>query len=100
MKSASVARSLFALGLGGGVAVTLNAHRHPSSPWWDVRVGSTRLRRSDLPVVGTIALATASVLRSSGHRSAARALAGLGLGAALGATGTGLAEPLPAVESP
>lgn len=74
--------------------VTLNAHRHPSSPWWDERVGQTRLRRSDLPVVGTAALVAATALRSTGHRGAALALTGLGLGASLGATGTGLVEPL------
>lgn len=95
MKSAALAKGLFALGLGGGIVVTRNAHRHPSSPWWDERVGRTRLRRSDLPVVGTIALGLVPVLRATGHASAARAITGLGLGAALGATGTGLAEPLP-----
>lgn len=85
----------FTLGLGGGVAVTLNAHRHPSAPWWDERVGTTRLRRSDLPVGGTIALGAAAFAASRGHWRVARLLAALGVGAALGATGTGLAEPLP-----
>ena len=37
-----------ALGLGAGVAVTQRAHRAPISPWFEGRVGGTRLRRSDL----------------------------------------------------
>jgi hypothetical protein len=95
MNAAAWARSLFALGLGGGVVVTLHAHRHPSAPWWDARVAQSRLRRSDLPVVGTAALTAAVVIRASGHRGAALALTGLGLGASLAATGTGFLEPLP-----
>lgn len=86
-----------ALGLGAGVAVTLQAHRAPLSPWWEARVGSTRLRRSDLPLGGAIALIAAIKLARAGHPGLARASAGLGLGAALGAVGTGLAEPLPPV---
>lgn len=95
MTPVRAATALFAIGLGGGVVVTRNAHRHPSSPWWEERVGRTRLRRADLPLVGTIAFALVPALRASGHRSAGVALAGLGAGAALGAVGTGLAEPLP-----
>lgn len=88
--------ALFTVGLGGGVVVTLRAHRKPSSPWWDVRVGRSRLRRSDLPVVGAIGFAVVPLLRTAGRPAAASALAGFSTGAALGAVGTGLAEPLPA----
>jgi hypothetical protein len=45
-----------ALGLAAGVAVTRHAHEAPSSPWWDGRVGTTPLRRSDLPLGGVAAL--------------------------------------------
>lgn len=85
-----------ALGLAAGVAVTRHAHESPSSPWWDERVGATPLRRSDLPLGGAVALLLARRLRKSGHRGTARTVAGLGLGAALGAVGTGLMDPLPA----
>lgn len=84
-----------AAGLAAGVAVTRQAHRDPISPWWDVRVGSTRLRRSNLPVGGTLALLFALVLRGRGRPRAAAVMAGLGVGAAAGAVGTGLADPLP-----
>jgi hypothetical protein len=84
-----------ALGLAAGVAVTRRAHESPSSPWWDGRVGSTPLRRSDLPVGGVVALLLARRLRKAGRRGTARTVAGLGLGAALGAVGTGLMDPLP-----
>ncbi|PZS20000.1 MAG: hypothetical protein DLM57_02785 [Pseudonocardiales bacterium] len=84
-----------ALGLAAGVAVTRHAHESPSSPWWDERVGSTPLRRSDLPVGGTLAFVAARSLRRRGHRGTAGVVRGLGLGAALGAVGTGLLDPLP-----
>jgi len=84
-----------ALGLAAGVAVTRHAHEAPSSPWWDGRVGTTPLRRSDLPVGATVAFVLARTLRKRGYRGAAGVLRGLGLGAALGAVGTGLADPLP-----
>lgn len=84
-----------AVGLAAGVAVTRHAHEAPSSPWWDERVGSTQLRRSDLPMGGTVAFVLASGLRRIGARGAARAVRGLGVGAALGAVGTGLMDPLP-----
>jgi hypothetical protein len=87
--------ALAALGLGAGVAVTRHAHRVPASPWWDERVGRSKLRRSDLPVGGAAALLTAVVLRATGQRRAAWAIAALGVGAAAGALGTGFAEPLP-----
>lgn len=83
-----------ALGLAAGIAVTRHAHSDPSSPWWDERTGSTSLRHSDLPVGGTIALLIAFVLR---RRRVAATVAGLGIGAALGAVGTGLMDPLPPV---
>jgi hypothetical protein len=89
------AAALAALGLGAGVAVTRHAHRVPAAPWWDERVGRSKLRRSDLPVGGAAALLTAVVLRSAGQRRAAWAIAALGAGAAAGALGTGFAEPLP-----
>jgi hypothetical protein len=89
------AAALAALGLGAGVAVTRHAHRVPASPWWNERVGRSKLRRSDLPVGGAAALLTAVVLRTAGQRRAARAIAALGAGAAAGALGTGFAEPLP-----
>jgi hypothetical protein len=84
-----------ALGLGAGVAVTRHAHRIPASPWWDQRVGQSKLRRSDLPAGGAVALLTAAVLHATGQRRAALAVAALGIGAAAGALGTGFAEPLP-----
>jgi hypothetical protein len=83
------------IGLAAGVAVTRHAHERALSPWWDQRVGSTPLRRSDLPLGGVAALLVARALHRRGHRGAARTVAGLGLGAALGALGTGLADPLP-----
>jgi hypothetical protein len=89
------AAALAALGLGAGVAVTRHAHRVPASPWWDERVGRSKLRRSDLPVGGAAALLTAVVLGTAGQRRAAWAIAALGIGAAAGALGTGFAEPLP-----
>jgi hypothetical protein len=58
-------------------------------------VGRSKLRRSDLPVGGAAALLTAVVLRTTGQRRAAWAVAALGAGAAAGALGTGFAEPLP-----
>jgi hypothetical protein len=94
MKLASVT-AFVAVGLGAGVAVTLRAHRAPVSPWWDQRAGNTRLRRSDLPAGGTAALLAAAVLRGTGRNRAALATAALGIGAAAGALGTGLAQPLP-----
>jgi len=84
-----------ALGLAAGIVVTRRSHRAAISPWWDERVGPTRLRRSDLPVGGTLALLTAAALRQLGHPGAAGVIAGLGVGAAAGAVGTGLAHPLP-----
>jgi hypothetical protein len=85
-----------ALGLGAGVAVTQQAHRAPLSPWWDGRVAGTRLRRSDMPVGGTVALLVAGRLRGTGRRRVSAFVTGLGLGAAFGAVGTGLLDPLPA----
>lgn len=91
--------SIIATGLGAaaGVAVTRHAHASPVSPWWDERVGSTPLRRSDLPMGGTVALVLSRSLRKRGCRRTARLLGGLGVGAALGAVGTGLLDPLPPV---
>ena len=83
------------VGLALGVVVTRHSHRSPSSPKWALRVGRTRLRRSDLPVGGTLALAVALVLALAGQSDAAVVVAALGLGAAAGAVGTGLADPLP-----
>jgi hypothetical protein len=84
-----------AVGLAAGVKVTRHSHASPSSPGWAKRVGRTRLRRSDLPVGGTLALATALVLQLAGQSGAALVVAGLGAGAAVGALGTGLTDPLP-----
>jgi hypothetical protein len=84
-----------ALGFGAGVAVTQQAHRAPLSPWWDARVASTPLRRSDLPIGGTAALLVSLWLRGRGHRCQAGFARGLGLGATIGAVGTGLLDPLP-----
>src|ERR1019366_4533668 len=63
------------LGLSAGVAVTHHAHRVPASPWWDRPAGRSRLRRSDLPVGDGAALLVAAVLRGTGQRRAALALA-------------------------
>lgn len=84
-----------AVGLAAGIAVTRRAHRDPISPWWDVRVGRTGLRRSDLPVGGTLAGLAAALLRRAARPRAAAIVVGLGVGAAAGAVGTGLADPLP-----
>jgi hypothetical protein len=84
-----------AIGVGAGVAVTRHAHRAPVSPWWDQPAGHSGLRRSDLPAGGTAALLVAAVLRGTGQRRAALAVAALGIGAAVGALATGFAEPLP-----
>src|ERR1022692_418708 len=94
MKHGGIATFL-AIGLGAGIAVTLRAHRAPVSPWWDQRVGRSRMRRSDLPVGGTAALLAAAVLRGTGRPGAALAVAALGTGAAVGAVGTGWTEPVP-----
>lgn len=85
-----------AAGLGAAIAVTQHAHTDPISPWWNERVATTNLRRSDLPVGGTVLALVALRLRLKGRRRTARVIAGLALGAALGAVGTGLADPLPA----
>lgn len=92
---ALVAAAAAAAGLTAGVAVTRHSHRSPSSPGWALRVGRTRLRRSDMPVGGTLALRAAVVLRATGRSGPASVVAALGAGAALGAVGTGLADPLP-----
>jgi hypothetical protein len=94
MRTGAAAIVAATFGLTLGVAVTRRAHRHPSSPAWAARVGSSRLRRADLPVGGTSALVVAGVLRRAGRSKAALIVAALGLGATLGAVGTGLAEPL------
>ncbi|MEA2825783.1 MAG: hypothetical protein QOG43_222 [Actinomycetota bacterium] len=83
------------VGLAAGVVVTRHSHRSPSSPGWALRVGRTRLRRSDLPVGGTAALILALVLAVAGQSHLAVVVAALGIGAAVGAVGTGLADPLP-----
>ena len=75
--------------------VTLHSHRHPSSPGWAKRVGPTRLRRSDMPLVGVLALLVATVLARLGHRGSAAVAAGLAVGATTGALGTGILDPLP-----
>jgi hypothetical protein len=93
MKLASFT-ALVGAGLGAGVAVALRAHRAPVSPWWDQRVGCSRLRRSDLPVGGTAALLAAVAMHRAGRGPAALAATAVGIGAAAGALGTGLAEPL------
>jgi hypothetical protein len=84
-----------ALGIGAEVAVTQQAHRAPLSPWWDAHVATTPLRRSDLPIGGTAALVLSAWLRARGHRRQAGFVRGLGIGAAIGAVGTGLGDPLP-----
>ena len=84
-----------AAGLAAGIVVTRHAHRAPSSPLWAKPLPGTRLRTADLPVGGTVALVAAGLLKIAGRHGAAVATAGLALGAALGALGTGIAEPLP-----
>lgn len=95
MGIAVIALAAVVLGLAAGIVVTRHSHRSPSSPGWAERVGNTRLRRSDLPVGGTLALVVALVLQLVGQSGAALVVAGLGVGAAVGAVGTGLADPLP-----
>lgn len=85
----------FVVGLAVGVVVTRHSHRAPASPGWAERVGRTHLRRSDLPLGGTLALAAALVLRLTGRPYPASVVAALGMGAAAGALGTGLVDPLP-----
>jgi hypothetical protein len=86
--------ALAAVGFVAGVMVTRHAHRAPRSPGWHKRVGTTRLCRADLPVGGTLALTAALVLTRTGRSGPALAVAALGAGAALGAVGTGLLDPL------
>jgi hypothetical protein len=93
--TAIIVTAFIAIGAGAGVAVTRHAHRAPASPWWDQRAGRSTLRRSDLPVGGTVALLVAAVLRGAGQRRAAQAATALGIGAAAGALATGFLEPLP-----
>lgn len=83
------------IGLGGSAAATYRAHRKPMSPEWDDPVGDTRLRRSDLPIGGAVAMALALGSLVTGHRKAAAVFAGAGLGATAGSLGVGLMEPLP-----
>jgi hypothetical protein len=83
-------------GLAAGIAVTAHSHRSPSSPGWAKRLPGTRLRWADLPVGGCVAIGAAGLLRLAGRRAPATVAAGLALGAAVGAVGTGLVEPLPA----
>jgi len=83
------------IGLALGIVVTRHAHASPSSPGWALRVGRTRLRRSDLPVGGTLALLVALGLLLFGQLWPATVVGALGVGAAAGAVGTGLADPLP-----
>jgi hypothetical protein len=95
MQPGSAFAAFAVAGAAAGVAVTLHAHRKPVSAWWDQRAGHSTLRRSDLPVGGTAALLAAAALRAAGRPRAALALSALGIGAAAGAVGTGVAEPLP-----
>lgn len=95
MASRTTAAAAAVVGLAAGVAVTRHSHRSPSSPGWAQRVGGTRFRRSDVPVGGILALLVALALQAAGRRRAAAAVAALGAGAAVGAVGTGLADPLP-----
>ena len=82
------------VGLAMGVGVTLRSHRKPSSPGWAKRVGRTRLRRADLPVGFAVAMLAAFALGRLGKKRAAGLVAAWGLGAGVGAVGTGIAEPL------
>jgi len=97
MKPGSVFSAFAVIGVGAGVAVTRHAHRQPASPWWDQRVGTSVLRRSDLPVGGVVALLAAAALRATGRHGVALAVSALGVGAATGALATGFAEPLPSL---
>src|ERR1017187_8150149 len=99
MRLGSIA-AFAAIGLGAGVAVTRHAHRAPASPWRDQRAGRGRLRRSNLPAGCTAALLVAAVLRRTGQRRAARAVAALGVGAAAGALAPGVSDPFPLVTAP
>src|ERR1039457_6039088 len=98
MRPRSVA-AFIVLGLTAGVAVTHHAQRSPASPCWAQPAARSPLRRSDLPVGGAAAFLVAAVLRGTGQRRAALAVTALGIGAAAGAIGTGLPEPLPPATS-
>jgi len=80
----------FVLGTAAGLVVTRSIHRQ-SSGFWTERVGSTPLRRGDLPVGGTVATAL-SLIAPGPLRPALRALA---VGATLGVAIVAAAEPLP-----
>lgn len=66
-------------------------HEDPDAGIWRERVGETSLRFANIPVGGTIAMATASILppRFAG------AVRALGVGALLGVVGWGFVDPLP-----
>ena len=66
---------------------------------YQVKVLPLALISAILPVGGAAALLVAAVLRGTGQRRAALAVTALGIGAAAGAIGTGLAEPLPPATS-
>lgn len=101
MRSRFAQLAFVGIGIATGIAVTLRAHRAPISPGWAQRVGRTRLRRSDLPVGFTVAMLAAFGLNRFGKNRAAGLVAAWGVGAGIGAVGTGLAEPLePALADP
>jgi len=91
MRSRYVSIGAFAAGLAAGIKVTRQLHEDPDAGRWGKRLGSTRLRYANLPVGGTIALISSTVVpaRATGFVRA------LGLGAFAGAVGYGVFDPLP-----
>jgi len=81
----------FSAGLAAGITVTRRLHEDPDAGIWGERIGETRLRFANIPVGGTIAMASSSHL-PVGVAGVVRAL---GAGALVGAVGWGFVDPLP-----
>lgn len=95
MSRALVNVAAFSAGLAAGIKVTRGVHDDPDAGRWGERLGRTRLRFANLPVGGTIALATSLLL----PRGVAIPVRALGAGAVIGAVGWGVIDPLPPLDS-